>query len=699
MTQSRGIVYVATKLDRYVEEAFLSAESAKQRYPDLSITLFTDRTENALCAMGCFDRVETIEGVTGFQSGWAEGQLNRLKALSRTPYDRTLHLDTDTRIFSKSLLGLFDLLDKLDVAMVEDPPDNSYARRKSGRAMFNAGFVLYRKTDQVWAWLADWAARTEQNFHSATEATLPEVACLAHIPEEEVRRALLRMDQTSLMEILSPDRNAFGLKLRILDPAWNYRGSRLDAYRRKTVEILHSHALKKTMPDLLVLAGRWAADGDARAERLYDYVAMAQPAPAARKAKGIFGLSRAASTPDPREGWSNPMVRRGDLHLRYGQMEPARQNFQAALFRDPNDIHALAGGARVALRAGRVPDALSLIELALAADRDSVAVNAIHGEILVASGQTIDAIAPLTKAQKGGDAHAAFLLGQAWFALKDYGKAATAYESALVLNPDHGGAANNYTAALLGRRKYAAVVAHTDALLAKRPWHVSALAFKCLALAELGRNGDAAAIADLEGLVKVERLTPPSSEFRSVEAFNKALAQALVAEPSLVFEPKGHTTRFGLQSGNLADHPAKAVQTLNTLILNAVRERTNAVKRPGEHPFDRAVPQNYTLYSWVTILDDQGHQTPHMHVDGWLSGVYYVDVPEAVMADTATEQGWLVFGPGDERWQRPETKTIERAIRPEPGLLVTFPSFFWHSTRPLRGPMRRISYAFDIVPE
>ena len=92
----RGIVYVATKNDRYVEEAFLSAESVKQRFPDLSITLFTDAPRHALCTTDRFDCVEMIEGVTGLASPWAEGQLNRLRCLPRTPYARTLHLDTDT---------------------------------------------------------------------------------------------------------------------------------------------------------------------------------------------------------------------------------------------------------------------------------------------------------------------------------------------------------------------------------------------------------------------------------------------------------------------------------------------------------------------------------------------------------------------------------------------------------------------------
>ncbi len=36
-------------------------------------------------------------------------------------------------------------------------------------------------------------------------------------------------------------------------------------------------------------------------------------------------------------------------------------------------------------------------------------------------------------------------------------------------------------------------------------------------------------------------------------------------------------------------------------------------------------------------------------------------------------------------------------IRPETGLLVLFPSFFWHRTIPFQGGGKRISIAFDLI--
>jgi hypothetical protein len=37
-------------------------------------------------------------------------------------------------------------------------------------------------------------------------------------------------------------------------------------------------------------------------------------------------------------------------------------------------------------------------------------------------------------------------------------------------------------------------------------------------------------------------------------------------------------------------------------------------------------------------------------------------------------------------------------VKPETGTLLTFPSYFWHNTRPLRTNKRRISFAFDAIP-
>jgi len=270
-----GVLYVAVKQDRYVEEAFLSADSVKQRFPSLSITLFTDRPGHPLCAIDRFDTVEAITSASGFGSLWAEGLLSRAQCLRRTPYARTLHIDTDTRLITEELPALFDVLGDFDVALAETATDDSYSRYHFGRPMFNGGLVLYRRNERVWTWLEAWARASAANFRLAGETPLPPVPSLSHVAAEDVRRRLLFNDQISLVEMLSPEVNRFDLAVKTLDYSWNHRGSRLPANNRAPVRILHAPALKGlTHADILSVAFAWRRGGrEAQAALLYDYIA------------------------------------------------------------------------------------------------------------------------------------------------------------------------------------------------------------------------------------------------------------------------------------------------------------------------------------------------------------------------------------------------------------------------------------------
>ena len=44
-------------------------------------------------------------------------------------------------------------------------------------------------------------------------------------------------------------------------------------------------------------------------------------------------------------------------------------------------------------------------------------------------------------------------------------------------------------------------------------------------------------------------------------------------------------------------------------------------------------------------------------------------------------------------------KTPVRLVKPKEGLLVLFPSYFYHRTIPFEGDEERVSIAFDFVPE
>ncbi|MGZ6253084.1 MAG: 2OG-Fe(II) oxygenase family protein [Candidatus Binataceae bacterium] len=696
---TQGVLYVASNHDRYVEEAFLSAESLKRRCPGTSVTLFTDRPDNALCGSDCFDSVLAIPATDPLTSDWAEGQLKRIACLRVSPYAQTLHIDTDTRIISPDVAQLFSLLENVDVAMVEDPPDKSYARRLADNPMFNGGLLLYRQSEKVAAFLAEWQRLTRRNFIAAESAPLPDIETVSHIADEVIRRNLLRIDQIAFTEIFSPTINTFGLAVTTLDAVWNYRGSRHPDFVRASPKILHLHEFKAvTRAGILKVAEAWQSAGRAaESERLYDYVGGPERP---RRTQRLPGLSRwfgKNAPPAKIEEWSTPTLKRGYLHLHHHQFETAANIFASEVHNASNNALALAGLGEVALATSQTARAVDLLREAALLKPKSPLVNRVLGQTLLAAGKRREAVIPLKFATKAGDDEAPFFLGQAYFAENAFEKAADAYDRSPAGSRNHFGARSNYVQALLGCRHYEKALDCANALLEEHPWHVRALAFKSVALVECGKRDEAAQLSSFENLVRVERPNAPPA-FADLRAFLAEAAAEIVGDQSLRYEPAEHTTRRGQQTRNLAAKTSRALEALHGLISAAVADRISAIAGEGGHPFERARPRSYRIESWGTVLGEGGHQTPHIHSSGWLSGVYYIEVPEGVIADDPDRSGWLKFGRSDERWHRPETIVDEHYVFPEPGMLVTFPSFLWHSTVPLRTNARRISFAFDVIP-
>jgi len=262
--KSKGIVYVATKKERYVAEAFLSASSAKTHAPDIPITLFTNLVDSPLARAPCFDNVVPIDTVEAYKRSWSEGQLDRILCLPHSPYEYTLHLDSDTRVRSAAIGSAFSLLDDKDLAIVECGEDNSYSRRHYGRPMFNVGFILYRNNDKVRRLFDAWAQLTAEHFGFARGEDEPQVGCVAHIDDPELRRKLLFMDQISMVQLFSPEVNEFGLDYLILDESWNYRGSRTGRPPPPDLKVDHHPDLRKQyfVRDLAVQALRYHNEGD-----------------------------------------------------------------------------------------------------------------------------------------------------------------------------------------------------------------------------------------------------------------------------------------------------------------------------------------------------------------------------------------------------------------------------------------------------
>ena len=99
--------------------------------------------------------------------------------------------------------------------------------------------------------------------------------------------------------------------------------------------------------------------------------------------------------------------------------------------------------------------------------------------------------------------------------------------------------------------------------------------------------------------------------------------------------------------------------------------------------------------SWSVRLRSSGFHTNHTHPRGWISSACYIELPDC-MRDPRSREGVLSFA-------EPGLVTApplppQHTVRPEPGMLVLFPSYFWHGTVPFASEQPRLTVAFDVVP-
>ena len=346
----------------------------------------------------------------------------------------------------------------------------------------------------------------------------------------------------------------------------------------------------------------------------------------------------------------------GILLLRSDQIDEAGECFQKALDGNPKLADAMAGIGTVRQRQKRFPEAVEAFEKAA---------------VLLPND-------PEIRSNLGGALHE----------IGEIDKAIDAFRAAITLDPTNGVLHTHLAVILHETEGAAAGLPHYEEALRHVPGHTRTLAAKRSALVSLGRTEEAAEIFDFDALITTQVFTEAPG-YPCLAEFHQALADHATTHPTLVPEPLGRTTRGGGQTSQLlepGDGPAFAFEQLIRGAINAYftePERMN-------HPYCPGRPKSDRLDVWATVLDSGGYQDPHIHPSGVLSGVYYVQLPEN------GDAGALEFGRPAEPFALPDPEV--RVVHPEQGMLVLFPSFFWHRTIPSSGTGKRISIAFDLIP-
>lgn len=388
----------------------------------------------------------------------------------------------------------------------------------------------------------------------------------------------------------------------------------------------------------------------------------------------------------------------GVLLTQTGNFDEAITRIRAALACDGESAPFRSSLAQAYFRSGKPAEAAEVLERVVARLPDSFQAFSDLGAALQESGELERAVDAYRRAidLNPGQAAVFFNLGTA---LERQGRSADAIanvEKAVAMDPSNADFRATLAGYYLEANEPGAALQASRECLAVAPRNLTALTFQAIALARLGERAAAARLVDFERLIQCSRLPVPDG-YASAAGFNEALAAHVRSHPTLRSDPINNATRFGKHTENLLVNPTGPIPAFAQQIAKAVEDYLRWLPRDATHPFLAHRPAGLSYTMWSVVMDSQGHQLPHMHPDGWVSGVYYVALPQTMHSATQARDGWIEFG----RPLRELTGSFQphvETIRPEEGMLVLFPSYFYHRTIPFESAQQRICIAFDAIP-
>ena len=317
-----------------------------------------------------------------------------------------------------------------------------------------------------------------------------------------------------------------------------------------------------------------------------------------------------------------------------------------------------------------------------------------RSDVAVAAGREAVRLAPREPQFRVDLAAALLEQGQA-------GAAVVALEPAVDVAPDHLVAWRELGIARLRSGDAAAGLKALARAAAIDPFDQTTTANRIVCLEMLGERAAAKALSGADRFVARYTLAAPAG-WADLATFNQALASDIRAHPSLRYQPVGLAARGGSLAQDLLSARTPAIEAFERWLRERIAEFQGGLPRDANHPFLRVLPHQPQLWAWqlsmwATLLDGGGEIATHIHEESWLSGAYYVAVPEAVAADAADHAGWFEFGrPG---YLLPGHEPEVGHVLPEPGLLILFPSYLNHRTVPFSAAgQQRISISFDLTP-
>jgi len=321
-------------------------------------------------------------------------------------------------------------------------------------------------------------------------------------------------------------------------------------------------------------------------------------------------------------------------------------------------------------------------------------------DFLATAQQPAEALAHVRDLRRGDDAPMLqFIEADLLDRLGDYAAAGPLYARAsAALGETHTAFLNAYARFLLRTGDPAAAAARSEAALRVDAANQEAWAYLGTAWRLLG-DAREQWLCDVERLVGLVEVEPPAG-YADLDAFLADLRATLEPLHQAAREPLQQSLRGGSQtSGRLFGRPEPAIAAAQAALRQAVERWIATLPVDPRHPFlQRRQASVRFVGSWSVRLWSAGRHVNHFHPEGWMSSAFYVALPPSLGTEAAGgKSGYFQVG------QPPEDLGLDlsprRVLRPEPGKLALFPSYFWHGTVPFEDAHPRLTIAFDMQPQ
>ena len=349
------------------------------------------------------------------------------------------------------------------------------------------------------------------------------------------------------------------------------------------------------------------------------------------------------------------------------------------------------------MRTGDIVEATRSLDQALEKLPHDDALRSTKAALLQGAGDARGAYACLAERAARPESHPSVLI-RAGLAAMDFDPAAalTLAERALRALPNNHTARKLLCAGYLGVGEGARALAECATLLKAAPDDQYLIAMQTTAL-RLLNDSRYALLCDYDRMVLSALIeTPPG--WPDLGSFLTELTSRLMA----LHNPHGH--RLLYQSLRRGTETTQDLSRSDDPVIQALfRAFAAPIARYREHIGQgedalRRRNRGASRFNggWSVRLHRDGYHTSHVHPRGWISSACYIQLPDSMRAGH-TAEGILSFGaPG---MLTTPSLPAELSLHPEVGLLVLFPSYFWHGTLPFHGDQPRLTVAFDAVPD